>query len=136
IEPLLVSYEDLAADHAGTVIGILRWLGIPGADAVVVPPTRLSRQSDARNEDWLQRYTVFKKTMDGGIPQAPAPEPIHGPLSERIEEMVDTIPPAWQQWIGQSKLLNVTDEDILAVLTRNGYSQSSAATEVAKANSD
>lgn len=60
IPALRVYYEDLAADYRGTVVSVLRWLGIPDADAVSVRPTRLKRQSNARNEDWLKRYALFK----------------------------------------------------------------------------
>jgi len=60
ISPLIVYYEDLVTDYSGAVIRVLKWLGIPGADAVVVRPSRLQKQSTARNEHWLSRYMMFK----------------------------------------------------------------------------
>jgi LPS sulfotransferase NodH len=60
ISPLIVYYENLAADYPGTVVRILEWLGVPNADAVTVGPSRLKRQSAARNEEWLKRYMLFK----------------------------------------------------------------------------
>jgi trehalose 2-sulfotransferase len=60
IAPLIVYYEDLAADYRGTVVRVLKWLGVPNADAASVRPSRLKQQSTARNEDWLKRYVLFK----------------------------------------------------------------------------
>jgi LPS sulfotransferase NodH len=60
IAPFVIYYENLVADYRGTIITILKWLGVPDADAVAVRPSRLTRQSTARNEDWLKRYLLFK----------------------------------------------------------------------------
>lgn len=60
IAALTVYYEDLAADYRSTVVRVLKWLEVPNANAVPVRPTRLKRQSTARNEDWLKRYALFK----------------------------------------------------------------------------
>jgi trehalose 2-sulfotransferase len=60
ISPLIVYYEDLAADYGGTVIRVLKWLGVPNADAVAVRPSRLKKQATTRNEDWLKRYMMYK----------------------------------------------------------------------------
>jgi trehalose 2-sulfotransferase len=67
ISPLIVFYEDLVADYRGVIVRILEWLGLPNADAVPVRPSRLKRQSTARNEDWLTRYIKFK-TQRGSRP--------------------------------------------------------------------
>ena len=60
IMPLVVHYEDMVADYPGTIVSVLKWLGVPNADAVHVPPPRLKRQSNARNEEWVARYAAFK----------------------------------------------------------------------------
>ncbi|MBV8279471.1 MAG: sulfotransferase [Verrucomicrobia bacterium] len=60
ISPLIVYYEDLAADYSGTVVRVLKWLGVPNADAVAVRPSRLKQQATTRNEDWLKRYLTYK----------------------------------------------------------------------------
>jgi trehalose 2-sulfotransferase len=60
ITPLIVYYEDLAADYSGTVCRVLKWLGVPNAPSVAVRPSRLKQQSTARNEDWVKRYALFK----------------------------------------------------------------------------
>jgi LPS sulfotransferase NodH len=135
IVPFVVHYEELLADYQGTIVGVLKWLGIPNADAVAVPPSRLRRQSNARNEEWLTRYTAF--TNEGGSFARPAAsDGPNGLLSERIQKIFDTIPRAWKQWVGQSKLLNTKDETILTVLINNGYSRDSAVAEIEKATSD
>jgi LPS sulfotransferase NodH len=60
IIPLTVCYEDLAADYRGTVVRVLKWLGLPNAASATVGPSRLTRQSNAINEDWLRRYALFQ----------------------------------------------------------------------------
>jgi hypothetical protein len=135
INPLVIHYEDLAASYAGTIISVLKWLDISGADTVSVPPPRLRRQSDANTEEWLARYNAFKQT-GGSLPETPDMEGARGPLSQRMERIFGTIRPAWKEWIGQSKTLNAKDETILAVLTGNGYTQAAAVAEVERAKSD
>jgi hypothetical protein len=39
-------------------VKVLRWLGIAQAD---IRPSRLRRQSDERNEEWLARYRAFRQ---------------------------------------------------------------------------
>jgi hypothetical protein len=129
IVPLVIHYEDLVADYAGTIVSVLKSLGIPNADTIVVPPSRLRRQSNARNEEWLTRYTAFK-SEGGHFAQTPALDGTGGPLSERIQKTFDTIPNAWKQWVAQSKLLKTNDDAIVEVLTNNGYNRTSALAEV------
>ena len=59
-DPLVITYEDLAADYAGTIGAILGWLGVAHPDAVRIRPPRLRRQADELDEAWLARYTAFK----------------------------------------------------------------------------
>jgi LPS sulfotransferase NodH len=134
ITPLVVQYEDLAADYAGTVRGVLRWLGAAG-DGAVVPPSRLRRQSDERSELWLERYTAFKETAAARRPAA-APGGAAGPVTGRIEQPGDWVPGPWRQWIGQSRALGVGDDEMAAVLVRNGYSQAAASAAVGQARDD
>ena len=135
IAPLVIHYEDLVADYAGTIVSVLKWLRIPKADAVVVPRSRLNRQSNWRNEEWLIRYTAFK-SEGGHLAPTQASVGTGGAKSDRAEKTLETVPDAWQQWVGQSKLLNTRDESIVEVLTKNGYSLASALAEVEKAASD
>jgi LPS sulfotransferase NodH len=134
ISPLIVHYEDLASDYVGTVRSVLRWLGEPG-DGNPIPPSRLQRQSGERSEAWLQRYTAFKQANIASL-QATEPIGAHGPMTDRIEQLCDIVCPAWKQWIGQSKLLGVKDDEMIAVLIHNGYSRTSASAAVGQASGD
>jgi LPS sulfotransferase NodH len=135
IEPFIIHYEDLLADYAAVIVSILKWLQIPDADTVTVPPPRLRRQSNATNEEWFMRYTEFKNTGRhlGGTP---ASDGTVDPLSECIQKTFDTIPNAWKQWVGQSRLLGAKDEAIVQVLINNGYSRAAAGAEVEKVKAD
>lgn len=59
IVPLVVSYEDLVADMAGKIAGIIRFLGLElPAGHVAEPPTH--RQADEINRDWAERYRAYR----------------------------------------------------------------------------
>jgi LPS sulfotransferase NodH len=133
IDPLVIHYEDLAADYRGTIVAVLRWLGIPGAEAVQLPPTRLKRQSDARNEEWLARYTAFRHAGGAG---KPAKDDAAAPVLDRPDQSGTAIPDEWKQWVMQSKLLGNSDETIVGVLTSNGYAREAAAAQARTAASD
>ena len=127
IEPYVVQYDDLAADYEGSIAGVLRWLGVPDADAVTIPAARLERQSDARNEQWAARYEAERSESP---PATPEPDTSVDPQRARIRRLFATIPPAWRQWIVQSKRRAVPDDEIVSVLTRHGYSRGIARSEI------
>ncbi len=135
IAPLVIQYEDLVADYPGTIVNVLKWLEVPDAEHVSIPPPRLRRQSDARTEEWLTRYAAWEND-GGGVTRGTAPAETGNPLAERIRTKRDTIPDAWKQWVAHSKLLNTADDAIVEVLHTNGYSRASALAEVTKAASD
>jgi LPS sulfotransferase NodH len=55
IEPLRLTYEQLAADPSGTARRVLAFVGVDvPADFAVTPATE--QQADAVNEDWIRRY--------------------------------------------------------------------------------
>ena len=62
IEPLEVLYEDLAADNAGTVDGVLAYLGIE-EPAPPLPAPRLRPQSDHTTERVLAAYRAARPTL-------------------------------------------------------------------------
>jgi LPS sulfotransferase NodH len=128
ISPLVVEYDELVADYGGTIEGILRWLEIPDAASIVVPPPRLQRQSTARNDEWLARYTAAKGAGDD---QADT-----GPLFNQIATIWTRIPRVWKVWIGRQKLLGATDQAIADVLVTNGYDRTAAVGAVADADRD
>jgi LPS sulfotransferase NodH len=135
IVPLTVYYEDLVSDYRGNIVTILKWLGVPNADAVAIPPSRLKQQSNARNEDWLARYKAFK-TEPVHLAQSPKSVEISSPLAKRSKKPFDVIPDVWKRWIARNKLLKTPDDAIVEVLASNGYSRESAIAEVGKAASD
>jgi LPS sulfotransferase NodH len=140
VTPYVLVYEDLARDYRGTIARVLDWLAVPGAADVNIPPPRLKRQSDGRNEDWLARYAAVKResgVLGAGVaPDDTGPDDTGSPLQARIREIRETVPDAWRDWIARSKLLQTDDEAIAEVLVGNGYSRSCAAAEVGRAASD
>ena len=132
ITPFVVYYEDLAADYLGVIRSVLKWLRIPNAEAVAVPPSRLKRQANWRNEKWVARYLKFKSDS-GHLSQDPALETKTDPLFERAQKPFERIPNSWKQWVAQSKFRGTSDDAIVEVLTHNGYSQASARAEVERA---
>jgi LPS sulfotransferase NodH len=135
ISPLVVTYEALVSDYRGAIAGVLKWLGVPNADAVDIPPARLHRQSDARNEEWLARYATFK-SEGGDLGPGSATVGTDALMAEIKQKLHDTIPDAWKQWVAHSKLHDVGDDAIVEVLTGNGYNRASALAEVERAASD
>jgi LPS sulfotransferase NodH len=134
ILPLTLYYEDLVADYPGSIRGVLKWLGIANADTVDVPASRLKRQWNERNEEWLTRYIRFKAE---GCHLTTSSEPVEtsNSIPEHAPRALDVIPNAWKQWIAQSKLLKAKDEEILEVLAKDGYCRASVLAEIEKAAS-
>jgi LPS sulfotransferase NodH len=132
IEPHEVQYDNLASDYVGTIAAILHWLGVPDAESVVIPPPRLKRQSGARNEEWEIRYNAGRSNSPPAE-QGSTPEALVDPQRARIRRPFATIPPAWKQWILQSKRREMPKDQILAVLTRHGYSSQAAIAELDRA---
>jgi hypothetical protein len=135
ISPFVVYYEDLAADYPRMLLGVLKWLGVPNPESVVVPPSRLKRQSDARNEEWLARY-LTSKSESGDLAPSSASVGSASPLFQRMREPFNRIPNGWKQWVAQSKLRKAKDDEIVEVLVSNCYSRAAALAEVQRAGSD
>lgn len=55
ISPMTVVYEDFIQDYEGTVMNVLKYLGVPTEDVKVAPPT-LDKLADEFAEQWVQRY--------------------------------------------------------------------------------
>ena len=53
VEPLRFRYEQIAADHEGSVQAVLTHLGV---DATHVSPPQLERQADHLTEEWARRF--------------------------------------------------------------------------------
>ena len=132
ITPLVIHYEKLASDYSGTIATILKWLGVPGADAIVIPPPRLRRQWNGQNDDWLARYSEFK--ADGGASAEESDE--RDVLGGWVPRVLHTIPDVWKQWIAQSKVMRTSNDQVVRVLVGNGYSSDAALTAAKEAESD
>jgi trehalose 2-sulfotransferase len=66
VEPLIVTYEDLAADPGGGALQILRHLGLPPPAPPWPPAWRHQRQADARTDNWVRQYHALKAEGDDG----------------------------------------------------------------------
>jgi LPS sulfotransferase NodH len=55
IEPLALTYEQLAADPTATIRETLAFLGVAAPPDLTIEPTT-ERQADELNEDWIRRY--------------------------------------------------------------------------------
>ena len=135
IVPRVVHYEDLSADYEGTIASVLTWLGVPDADAVPIPTSRLKRQSNERNEEWLARYSLFKNRgefFEGN----PALDDTSRRILECHSDNAASIPDTWKQWIIRSKVVGDSDPAIVGVLTRNGITAAAAQEEVSRTSFD
>ncbi len=132
IDPLVVHYEDLAADYRAHIVQTLTWLGIRDANGMQVPPPRLRQQSDARNEEWLRRFSAFKAALD---PRAQEPDP-HSVFSETGVKIFKVLPPPWKEWVVRQKLAGTRDGEIEDVLSKNGYDRELARAELARVAAD
>jgi LPS sulfotransferase NodH len=140
IAPFTIYYEDLAADYAGTIRSVLNWRGLADAESVDIAPSRLERQSDARSEEWLERYLAFKR--EGGRPsESPAPKHPSSDktsrlLTDALQPSGDVLPHTWKQWVGHSKIMSTPDDVVVDVLVANGYGRELARAELERAASD
>ncbi|MGK2947700.1 MAG: Stf0 family sulfotransferase [Acidimicrobiales bacterium] len=62
ITPIEVTYEDLDAHYEATMAAVLVELGLEGTP---VPPRQLTRQGDARNVEWAQRFRAEQGPSPG-----------------------------------------------------------------------
>lgn len=125
VEPLVIFYEDLAADYAGVIRQVVGWLGVPCDQSFHIPPPALVKQADSVNEQWIERYLQFKAGRS-----TVAIAGLVGPPDETV------IPAPWKRWIGENKLVKTSDAAIVDVLVKNGFSPAAAAAEVNRAGSD
>lgn len=157
IEPLVLTYEDLASDYAGTILKVLRWLDIPNAAAISIRPTRFTRQADSQSEEWLARYLEFKaagQLSDSREVRETSLWPVAGSLSgsavppdgsapadaasppQSSHASAGSFPPAWKHWIAHSILTKVPDSVLIDALVEHGYSREQAARDLAHAAAD
>ena len=59
IKPVLVLYENFAADYEASTLNVLGRLGLEPPDGFKVEP-RMKSQSDGLNDDWARRYSELR----------------------------------------------------------------------------
>jgi LPS sulfotransferase NodH len=81
VRPLLVLYENFAADPQTSTLSILDRLGLEAPQGMDIQP-RMRRQSDGINDDWVRRFSELRLGTEfdlvPAVPQPlpePAPEP-------------------------------------------------------------
>jgi LPS sulfotransferase NodH len=58
VEPFTILYEELVRTWSDTLRRTLRFLEIPGADALQLPEPPLQRQSGDRSRAWVERFAA------------------------------------------------------------------------------
>jgi len=65
VVPLRVTYEELCADGRGVTLRLLGELGLAArADVTIAPPPELTKQADAVNAEWIERYRELAAKRD------------------------------------------------------------------------
>ena len=73
VRPLLVLYENFAADPHTSTLSILDRLGLPVPPDMSVAP-RMRRQSDGINDDWVRRFSELRLGTEFDlVPAVPQP---------------------------------------------------------------
>jgi LPS sulfotransferase NodH len=122
-KPYLVVYEDLVEKYDETLRKVMRFLELPEADSVTVPPPRVKKQADDKTESWMEDYLTFQRNKKNGT--QPPVKPLTGRPGMR--------PAEWRRQIGQSKLVGLMDPAIIDMLTVQGVPRNVAETEVRRA---
>jgi LPS sulfotransferase NodH len=65
VEPLVVTYEELAEAHEPVIRRVLDHLGIGWPEGHRVPPPRLQVQADEMSEDWVRRFESLALSSRG-----------------------------------------------------------------------
>ena len=60
IKPILVLYENFAADYETSTLNLLERLGLDAARRTSTFEPRMKRQSDGINDDWVRRYSELR----------------------------------------------------------------------------
>ena len=61
ITPLVVIYEDFAQNYEGTILEILKYLGISIPCNISFNKPKLKKQADSLSEQWVQQYRILKQ---------------------------------------------------------------------------
>ena len=77
IKPVLVLYENFAADYETSTVNVLDRLGLALPDGFKVEP-RMKSQSDGINDDWARRYSELRLGTEFDLVPA-VPDPVSRP---------------------------------------------------------
>jgi LPS sulfotransferase NodH len=72
LKPLLVLYENFAADYERSTFNLLERLGLDVPSGLDLEP-RLKRQSDSVNDDWTRRFAELRLGTQFDLVPTPAP---------------------------------------------------------------
>jgi trehalose 2-sulfotransferase len=75
IEPILVLYENFAADYETSTLHLLERLDLAPPRGFEFEP-RMKKQSDRINDDWTRRYCELRLGRDFDLVPAPVEEPV------------------------------------------------------------
>jgi LPS sulfotransferase NodH len=73
IKPILVLYENFAADYETSTLNLLERLGLTCSDDFEFEP-RMKKQSDKVNDDWTKRYSELRLGRDFDLDPVPVAE--------------------------------------------------------------
>jgi trehalose 2-sulfotransferase len=68
VVPMEVVYEDFPRAYESTVLAVLRNLGIPIPEGLIIAPPQLQKQADEISEDWVNRY-LERKSKTRAVPR-------------------------------------------------------------------
>lgn len=75
IKPVLVLYENFAADYEHSTLNVLDRLGLKPPEGFSVEP-RMKSQTDGINDDWARRYSELRLGTEFDlVPTVPSSEP-------------------------------------------------------------
>jgi LPS sulfotransferase NodH len=79
IKPILVLYQNFAADYETSTLNLLERLDLSCPDDFEFEP-RMKRQSDRINDDWTRRYSELRLGRDFDLVPVPSEETVrNGP---------------------------------------------------------
>lgn len=75
IKPILVLYENFAADYETSTLNLLERLGLSCPEGFEFEP-RMKKQSDKINDDWTKRYSELRLGRDFDLVPAKVDQPV------------------------------------------------------------
>jgi LPS sulfotransferase NodH len=135
IQPFRIQYEDFSSAYEETIAALLQWLSVPGATDAVIPPPRLARQFDPRNEEWIALFEARRAARASA--HGPPPVGMESPPQHvRVQRPFARLAPAWRRWAAQCRQRGWPEDQIARVLVGHGYSAEQVQAELRAAALD